>query len=85
MIELFTINALKGDNLTYERLHGAEHYEYISAIVLDEDYRQLIEHYRIENSNLSISAPEALIALKTLAYVNWVILHQWFLSETDLI
>jgi len=72
MIELFTINELKGDKLTYERLHGAEHYEYISAIVLDEDYRQLIEHYRIENSNLSIAAPEALIVLKALAYVNYI-------------
>ena len=72
MIELFTINELKDDKLTYERLHGAQHYEYISAIVLDKEYRALVEHYRIENSNLSIAAPEALIVLKALAYVNYI-------------
>lgn len=71
MIELFTINELDDNKLVYERLYGEEYYEYISAIVLDKDYRQLIESYRIEDSNLSIAGPEALIPLKALAYVNY--------------
>ena len=71
MIELFTINELDDSKLTYERLYGEEYYEYISAIVFDKDYRQLIDDYRIEDSNLSIAGPEALIPLKALAYVNY--------------
>ncbi|KFL33009.1 MULTISPECIES: nucleotidyl transferase AbiEii/AbiGii toxin family protein [unclassified Sulfurospirillum] len=71
MIELFTIQDLEKPELRFERIYGTEHYAYVSAIVFNSDYRELIEHFRIDYSNLSIAAPEALIALKALAYVNY--------------
>jgi len=71
MIELFTINELDESKLTFKRLNGKEYFEYISAIVLDKDYRILVEKYRIESSNLSIAGPEVLIPLKALAFVNF--------------
>lgn len=71
IIELFTIRGLRESELTFERIYGTEHYAYVSAIVFNSDYRELMEHFRIDYSNLSIAAPEALIALKALAYVNY--------------
>lgn len=71
MIELFTINELDESKLTFERLRGKEYFEYISAIVLNKEYRKLIETYRLESSNLSIAGPEVLIPLKALAFVNF--------------
>ena len=71
MIELFTINELDESKLTFKRLNGKEYFEYISAIVLDKDYKNLVEKYRIESSNLSIAGPEVLIPLKALAFVNF--------------
>lgn len=69
-IELFTIDELKDGGLTFIRLEGSEHYYYISAIVLDSDYRELIDQFKLDYNNLSIAGPEVLIPLKALAYVN---------------
>ena len=69
-IELFTLDEIEDDKLSFKRLEGSEHYYYISAIVLNIDYRELLGKFQLEDSNLSIAAPEVLIPLKALAYVN---------------
>ncbi|MEW5831697.1 MAG: hypothetical protein AB1763_02540 [Campylobacterota bacterium] len=69
-IELFTIDEIKDEKLTFIRLEGSEYYFYISAIVLNSDYRELIDQFKLDHHNLSIAAPEVLIPLKALAYVN---------------
>ncbi len=69
-IELFTIDDIEDDELSFIRLEGSEHYYYISAIVFDSDYRELIDQFKLEYNNLSLAAPEVLVALKALAYVN---------------
>ena len=69
-IELFTIDEIKDDKLTFKRLEGSEHYYYVSAIVLNSEYRVLLDKFQLEYSNLSIAGPEVLIPLKALAYVN---------------
>jgi hypothetical protein len=63
-IELFTLDDIEDEELNFIRLEGSEHYYYISAIVLDSDYRELIDQFKLEYDNLSIAAPEVL------AYVN---------------
>lgn len=72
-IELFAIHEADSEILTDSHIipiDTPEYYDYLSAILLDTDYFNLLMKHTTNIDDLHVATPEALIPLKIHAYLN---------------
>ena len=72
-IELFTIHDEDSEILKDKHImpiETPEYYNYLSAIILDTEYFDLLAKYTTELEGLHVATPEVLIPLKAHAYIN---------------